>query len=271
MTIDEYITSATTALKQADIESARLDALILLEDATGRDRALLIAHPNDEIDHSTEVELNKKIIQRTTHFPLAYIRGKAMFYGREFVVNKHVLVPRPESEAIIDLLKMNTGYSKELFLADIGTGSGCLGISAALELPAARVTLYDIDQQALAIATQNAVLLGVNAIIRRSDLLEDASHRHYDILIANLPYVPTDYSLNTAATHEPKLAIFAGYDGLEMYRRFWQSLPRFKKRPLYIYTEALTSQHKELTHLAHITGYDLVHTQGLAQAFALRY
>src|SRR6266508_1210490 len=105
MTTYEFLKSATARLKQAGIASARLDTLVLLEDALGQDRARLLAHPESKIPHSTEVALNTKIAQRATHVPLAYIRGKAEFYGREFAIDKHVLVPRPETETMIDLLK----------------------------------------------------------------------------------------------------------------------------------------------------------------------
>src|SRR5690606_33246454 len=96
MTIQEFLKHAVSSLSQAGIATARLDALILLEDELGRSRAQLLAHLEDEIPPKTEVELNTKITRRAKHTPLAYIRGKVEFYGREFAVNEHVLVPRPE-------------------------------------------------------------------------------------------------------------------------------------------------------------------------------
>src|SRR5256885_12647046 len=145
MTIGEFLKTTAAALQQAGIESARLDMLILLEDELRQDRAVLLAHPEREIPAPIFARLYKKRTQREGHIPLAYIRGKAPFYGRNFVVNEHTLVPRPETEIMIVLLKkLAAGLvpgTRPLRIADIGTGSGILGITACLELPGSSVDL----------------------------------------------------------------------------------------------------------------------------------
>src|SRR3989344_8596930 len=118
MTNNQWLKQATNTLKATDIGSARLDALILLEDELNRDRAWILAHPEHEILAGSLKKLNKKLARRTTHEPLAYIRGFSEVYGRKFKVNKRVLEPRPESETMIELLKQLvnrlqvTGYSR---------------------------------------------------------------------------------------------------------------------------------------------------------------
>src|SRR3989344_881274 len=131
MKSEEWLKQAANTLKTANIGSARLDALVLLEDELNRDKAWILAHPEQPILAQSLKKLNKKLARRTNHEPLAYIRGFSELYGRKFKVNKRVLEPRPESEAMIDLLK-ELRLPKNSWLADIGTGSGALGITAAL-------------------------------------------------------------------------------------------------------------------------------------------
>ena len=264
MTIGQFLDEAAATLSGAGITTARLDALVLLEDVLGEGRALLLAHPEREIDHVTEVALHTKIAQRYRHTPLAYIRGRAWFYGREFVVNKHVLVPRPETEAMVEVLKQLELPTKPV-IVDVGTGSGCVGISLALELPQSQVHLVDIDDQALAVARSNAQRLHAEVSIYKSDLLEQVSQTA--VVVANLPYVPTDYQINDAARHEPSLALFGGQDGLDLYRRFWQQISERPAPPQYVLTESLETQHTALAQLAQTAGYRLERTDGLVQTF----
>ncbi|HSX29102.1 MAG TPA: HemK/PrmC family methyltransferase [Candidatus Saccharimonadales bacterium] len=271
MTIQEFLVAATTHLETAGIESARLDCLVLLEDALGRDRSSLLASPSEPLPEKIISKLNTQIVQRIDHTPLAYIRGKASFYGRYFTVGKGVLVPRPESEAIITALvglRFDPArHDKPIRIADIGTGSGCLGITAALELHGAHIDLYDTDPTALTYAATNTKKHRVHATLYSEDLLTHAIHRHYDVLLANLPYVPLDYPINKAAMHEPSDALFAGNDGLDAYRRLWRQVPGIDQKPRYIITEALESQHAALVALAEVAGYRHQHSDGLVQQF----
>jgi release factor glutamine methyltransferase len=267
MTVGAFLQAATEKLQQSGVESARLDCLVLLEDCLLADRAAILAHLEAEIPHSTEVALNKKIAQRAKHIPLAYLRGKAPFYGREFMVNRRVLVPRPETETMIELLK-ELPLPPEARVADIGTGSGCLGITAALELPGSQVDLYDIDKEALDVASSNARTHKVRAQHYAANLLEHY-YGPYDVLLANLPYVPDGYTINRAARYEPRLALFAGKDGLDLYRRFWEQISGLPQKPPYVLTESMTVQHKELAAVASAAGYKLAATQDLIQRFDL--
>jgi len=265
MQLGDFLNTAIQQLKAAGIESARLDVLILLEDVLHRDRASLIAHPEMVLTQAHIALLNTYITLRCSHTPLAYIRGKTAFYGRDFIVNTYTLVPRPETEAMITILK-KLKLPAHPHIADIGTGSGCLGITAALELPHSEVFLYDTSAAALKVASTNARQLGARVHIAEQDLLTRDAH-HYDVILANLPYVPTTYPVNRAAEHEPPVALFSGTDGLEHYRRFWQQVAI--NQPHYVIAEALLHQHDSLEQLAREANYQLSATEGLAQSFIL--
>jgi release factor glutamine methyltransferase len=265
MTVQQFLNEATKQLQQVGIGTARLDVLVLLEDVLGKDRAHLLAHPELSIPLPQLTKLNNFVTQRSTHQPLAYIRGHAAFYGREFVVNPDVLVPRPETESIIEILK--TLHTSKPNIVDVGCGSGCIGISAALEIPNAHVTLLDIDENALVVASQNAERLHVKATLTRHDLLENYD-QPVDIVLANLPYVPNDYPINQAVRHEPDIALFAGDDGLDLYRKLWQQIKNLDDQPEYVLTEALTSQHTAMVDIAKTAGYTLEQTDGLVQLFS---
>ncbi|HSX17203.1 MAG TPA: HemK/PrmC family methyltransferase [Patescibacteria group bacterium] len=267
MTVDQFLAQNTSKLLTADITSARLDCLILLEDEIGRNRAYLLAHPEHELTAAQTSELHKKITQRATHLPLAYIRGRVMFYGRRFTVNQHVLVPRPETETMIDMLK-NLPLRGPVRIADIGTGSGCIGITAALELPTAQVHIYDIDKAALAVAIDNARELKAPVHATLADMLTGVPET-FDIILTNLPYVPSAYPINDAARHEPEIALFAGDDGLDAYRMFWEQLASWEHKPSFVLTESLGLQHGKLASLAQTAGYTPTAVQDLIQLFEL--
>jgi len=264
-----WFNHARAKLGTAGIESARLDCLLLLEDATSQDRSWLLAHPEFELSQDQLGHLNTQITQRQSHIPLAYIRGQVEFYGRRFIVDEHVLVPRPESEAMVNILK----EIKADTIIDVGTGSGALAVTAALELPSSEVIGLDIDPACLEIADKNARLLQATCSFIKSDLLDsrpafDDSRKF--VILANLPYVPDDYPINQAASHEPKLALFAGPDGLDLYRRLWQQIGHMPQLPVYVITEALLEQHQALATIARSVGYSMIKNEGLAQCFAPR-
>lgn len=265
----EWLREAEKLLQNAHIETARLDALVLLSDELGHDKAWVLGHPEYILQGSVLKKLNKKIAQRSKHLPLAYIRGKCEFYGREFMVNKHVLVPRPESESMIDLLKQVTNPNSQVSIIDVGTGSGCLAITAKLELPNSTVVALDVSHECLRVAKQNATKLVADIMFLESNLLDSMQDSRFkiqdSILLANLPYVPNDYPINNAATHEPTLALFGGSDGLELFRRLFSEAKELEAR--CIVTESLTEQHAQLAQIARNNSFRLTASDGLAQLF----
>lgn len=281
MNIGTWLATATAQLEATGIGTARLDALVLLEDVINKDRGRLLAEPEIELLPAQIEKLTNLLNRRASHEPLAYVRGRTEFYGRNFVITPDVLEPRPESETMIELLiklsqgKINTpslaknplDWHGNLRLADVGSGSGALGITAKLELPNSTADLIDIDEKALLVAKMNVDLFTISINVIKSDLLAD-SHTDYDILLCNLPYVPDDYQINQAASREPRMAIFGGPDGLDVYRRLFKQLKIRSSKPLLILTEALPPQHVVLQAIASQSGYELLVSEDFIQVFA---
>jgi release factor glutamine methyltransferase len=264
MKINDWLKAATKLLEAAGIGTARLDALVLLEDTLNKDRTQLLAHPDLELSTAQVSGLKGQITRRSSHEPLAYIRGKTEFYGREFLVKKYVLEPRPESETMIDLLKA-LKIKQPFSLVDIGAGSGCLGITAQLEMPQITTDMLEIDRAAIKICEKNKQHLNANVSIFESDLLSRAPHE-YDVALANLPYVPNYYQINQAAAMEPKIAIFGGADGLDLYRRLFQEL-FISKSVQFVLTESLPFQHQTMKDIAKGYGFKVMESSDFIQVF----
>jgi release factor glutamine methyltransferase len=252
----EWLANATSLLLKAGVSTARLDCLVLLEDCLNKNRAQLLAHPELPLTSAQLAVLDAQIERRAHHVPLAYLRGKTEFYGRDFIINEDVLEPRPESETMIDLFLQlfKSQRTPDLKVLDIGTGSGALGITAALEAGLKTVSLSDIDAKALAVAKQNAKALNQSAQLFQNDLFY-FNNADFDVLLCNLPYVPDSFQINTAALHEPRLAIFGGPDGLDLYRTLFAQAEAATQKPRHILTESMPPQHEELTAIAIAHGY----------------
>ncbi|MGH7237570.1 MAG: N5-glutamine methyltransferase family protein [Candidatus Saccharimonadales bacterium] len=267
--IISWLNTATATLSSADILTARLDSLVLLEDTTGKDRGWLLAHPEYELSQTQVKKLDGFIERRTTHEPLAYIRHKTEFYGREFYVDRRVLEPRPDSETMIDLLKSLKLLSKSIII-DIGTGSGALAITAKLELPQNQVLASDNDPNCLTIARGNASRLAAEINFYQGDLLNGVPSNMLRLpatIIMNLPYVPDDFPINKAAESEPKTAILGGSDGLDLYRQIFRQITKLELKPDYILTEAMPPQHERLAEIAGAAGFRLTKTDDFIQLF----
>lgn len=267
MRLQQWLDTAVNRLEAAGIGTARLDCLVLLEDCLGKDRSYLLAHPEITLDSKALDALNAQIMRRMQHEPLAYIRSKTEFYGREFIVNKHVLEPRPESEAMIELL-IGLPPPTPTVIVDIGTGSGALAITAKLELPEATVMATDISSDCLEVAQHNAQKYGVDIQFFKGNLLDPLVKRiNPTVVLANLPYVPDSYTLNNAAMMEPRIAIFGGPDGLDIYRKLFDQLTNLPENPTYILTESLPFQHTELSKVAERHHYQQLRRVDLIQVF----
>lgn len=267
MNVQSWLNRTQNLFNDVGIATARLDALVLLEDCMGTDRSQLLAHPERELSIRQMRILENQIGRRVKHEPLAYVRGHTEFYGRDFLITKAVLEPRPESETIIQLLKSLPHLRRTMKIADVGTGSGALGITASLET-GCKVDLIDIDPDALAVAKRNVTKFATDNFVILSDLLENTPKK-YDILLCNLPYVPSNFHINFSALKEPKIAIFGGKDGLDVYRRLFEQLKDLSSKPNYVFTESLPPQHIQLARIAHIAGYTLEKTDDFIQLFKL--
>ncbi|MEO5950419.1 MAG: peptide chain release factor N(5)-glutamine methyltransferase [Candidatus Saccharimonadales bacterium] len=213
--IKEWLQHAAGILDSIGITSARLDAEIILAHSLRKPRTYLHAHGEDTLQ-AREYEVAEARLQlRIDRVPIAYIIGHKDFYGRQFQVTTATLIPRPESEVMIELLgEIITRSTQHTYktVVDVGTGSGCLGITVKLEHPELSVTLLDISNYALQIARLNATKLKAQVDIIRSDLLKQYVLPS-DIILANLPYVDTSWDVSPETRHEPSLALFADKNG----------------------------------------------------------
>lgn len=266
MYVNEWLKTATSRLTEAGIATAELDALILLEDCLHKNRANILAHLDEALNSEQISQLNVQIAHRAGHEPLAYIRGKTEFYGRKFIINKNVLEPRPETEAMIDLLKKLPNEARKTVI-DVGTGSGAIAITAAIELLEVQVIATDIDPKCLEVARQNCEKHKATVDLRQTDLIDGVEVPAHTAILANLPYVPNDFGINKAALHEPHVAIFGGDDGLDLYRQLFTQLSQAKHRPTYVLTESLPFQHQTLVDVARQFGYSLEKTDDFIQLF----
>lgn len=273
-TISSWLIEHTAILNAAGVATARLDCLVLLGKALQKDRAWIAAHDDEPIDDSLIKRLDTFVAQRVARTPLAYIVGSKEFYGRDFFVTEDVLIPRPESEAMIELLVdfATSQPSPDInTIIDIGTGSGCLAITAKLALPDVHVTGIDISEAALGVAHKNARDHKTQIQWRHLNLLADGlpampGTRPY-LVLANLPYVPNGLITSTEITKEPEIALFSGEDGLDHYRALSTALQAAHNKPLALITESLTSQHVMLAGILADAGYKMQKTNALAQLF----
>ncbi len=224
---------ATARLRASGSRSPRLDAELLLSAALGVERTALLRAPERELTRDEARCFGEYVERRVAHEPVAYIRGRRAFRTLELEVSPAVLIPRPETETLVDVslevlarVPALVGAAPyEPRVLDVGTGSGCVALALAAENPYVCVTAVDVDEAAAEVARRNAarLRLGVRVLVLVSDLLAgvDPGER-FDLVVSNPPYVPADEyeALETnVRDFEPRLALDGGADGLDVYRR----------------------------------------------------
>ncbi len=235
MTFREALRHGTELLQQrADLaEYAAQDAQMLLQLAAGVDRPATLAWPQRLLTEEQYTSFLHLLRQRLDAVPMQHLRGEQEFYGRPFRVNGDVLIPRPETELLIDETLRRVSHTQPIRIADVGTGSGAIAVTLALALPQAEVWALDISEPALAVARRNAAELGAADRIRflQSDLLAAADAEVFDAIVSNPPYVALSDRETLHAQvreYEPELALFGGPDGHDVYRQLipqaWQRL-----------------------------------------------
>ena len=246
MIISEWLKIATKSLKTANIPSARLDAELILANTLRKNRTYLHAHLDEEIDPRRFDIANARLDLRLDRVPIAYILGYKEFYGRKFTVSPSVLIPRPESEDIISLfLELTAGEIAEKVLIDVGTGSGCLGITAKLERSNLSVILSDISKPALNIAEKNANSLNADVHIQQQSLL-NGQLKPVDYIFANLPYVDKNWDVSPELQYEPEIALFAEDEGLKLILQLISQAPRCLTPEGLLFIEADPQQHNRI-------------------------
>jgi release factor glutamine methyltransferase len=228
MTLRQAVTAAAAQLA-ADLllrDTATRDAEFLLLHTLQIPRVTMVAHPTRELTPAQQTDYERNIVRRLRHEPIQYIIGQQEFYGLTFNVTPAVLIPRPETEHLVEAVLNLLPKDQPLKIVDVGTGSGAIAIALAIHLPLAAVTALDISTDALKIAEANARKHDVADRIRflKSDLLTDLDPDPgtLDAVVSNPPYVPeSDRGIlhPQVRDHEPTTALFAGGSGLDIYRR----------------------------------------------------
>ena len=240
-TIFEALNGASSFLvnRGRDENAARL----LLQHILQTNYSGLMMRAHEEISPEQFLTFKNMVEQHANGRPVQYITGVEEFYGREFIVDESVLIPRPETEELIvctlDHCK-NLFDNKEVKLADIGTGSGAIAITIKKEWQNAQVTATDISQAALTTAKKNAQRLQAQIDFRLGDLTEPIEQEKWDIVLSNPPYIAFDEAQEMSEVvldHEPHTALFAEEEGLILYRKLAENLPKMMNTPAFIAME----------------------------------
>lgn len=261
-------------VKQAKTKIDSLDAELIAVKALGfYDRVEIALHSDDDYDMSLADEMLEK---RAGGLPLAYIIGKKEFFGRDFTVNKNVLIPRPETEQIIlsTLSIVKSEKMNDVSILDIGTGSGCIPITLKLELRSdgieSKISAVDISKPALEVAKENAARYGADIDFYESNLLENVVELP-DIIIANLPYVDINWDWTSPELKfEPAMALFAEDGGLKLIKQLISNVVSKKNNLLgkhFLILEADTSQHDDVIGYARSFGLELISHNSFILAF----
>lgn len=215
-TVSEVLARASTALTVTECDTPRLDAELLLASALGVDRGRLVIDAHVRLDPEQISRFHALLARREAREPVAYILGRKEFRRIELVIDRRVLIPRPETELLVEVgLSLPTGAS----VVDVGTGSGAVALALADERPDLHVVGTDVSADALAVARANGTRLGSDVEFILADLLEGVSGP-FDAVLANLPYVADESDLPPEiGRYEPAVALFGGPDGLDPLRR----------------------------------------------------
>jgi release factor glutamine methyltransferase len=223
-------------LNDAGVPEARRDAGSLLSFVLGKDRTFLISHAEDPLDDESFVRFQQSVERRATGEPLQYITGVQDFHGREFRVTPDVLIPRPETELLVEVAIGLLGETSEPFICDVGTGSGCIAVTLLCELRRARAVAVDKSEAALEVARLNAdnqsVLDRVEFAVSDCFSALDPRQHLFDMVVSNPPYVSAAMMAGLqreVRDHEPLVALSPGPDGLSVIRRLMLEAPAFLK------------------------------------------
>lgn len=228
-------------------------AKMLLADLLEINPLELLNYLDKEIDEEIVNNYKKRIEALGSKKPIQYVIGNVNFYGNKFKVNENVLIPRFETEELVEnTLKYidDIFSSKDLKVIDLGCGSGCIGITLKNKIPNLNVTLLDISPKALEVAKQNATDLKTDVILVENDMLEGLNEK-YDVIISNPPYIKENEEIeDIVKNNEPHLALYAGIDGLDCYRKILKEAPNHVNKDFLIAFEIGESQKEDVITLA---------------------
>ena len=237
MNIAEALREASLILQSAGVPEARREAGSLLSFVISKDRTFLISHVEDQVDEHSLEQFRQAVERRASGEPLQYIAGVQDFFGREFRVTPDVLIPRPETELLVEAALELLGEDTAPSICDVGTGSGCIALTLLCEISEARAVALDKSPAALEIAKRNAANLSVanRATFLVSDCFDslDSREHQFDLIASNPPYVAAGVVAGLqreVRDHEPRVALSPGPDGLSMIRRLLQDAPAFLRQ-----------------------------------------
>jgi len=262
--IAELLRESGRELESVGVPEARREVGSLLSFILGKDRTYLISHAEDEVDENSLDRFREFVQRRASGEPLQYITGVQDFYGREFCVTRAVLIPRPETELLVEAALQIVGDSGAPFICDVGTGSGCIGVTLLCEIVYARAVAIDKSSAALEIAKLNAQNHSVadRTLFVVSDCFDsiDSRDHQFDLIVSNPPYV--DWSAlaglqREVRDHEPLVALSPGPDGLSVIRRLIDEASAFIKPNGHMIMEIGFSQGQAVTELVQSSAWSL--------------
>lgn len=264
MTVLDVLQRTTEFFKKHEIENPRLNAEHLLAHSLGRKRIELYLEFERELTEAELTPLRQMVKRRGEGEPLQHLLGTVEFCGLTFVCDKRALVPRPETEELVEIVKAEIGDRKPETILDVGTGSGVIALSLAAAFPEARIDAVDVSDDALALARENAERLGLTSRVtfQNGDLMP-CTNRRYDVIIANLPYVASSdrEKLTREVLHDPHVALFAGERGDELIRRLLETAPPHLKPGGLLALEAGIGQAEALAAFAQAQNFHDVVTR----------
>jgi release factor glutamine methyltransferase len=278
----DLIAKAAQMLARAGVPEARREAMSLIEHLTARDRTFIITHPEATLTNSEIQRLRELVEQRAGGRPLQYITGHQEFYGLDFEVTPDVLIPRPETELLVETaLELLDEPRESTLVCDVGTGSGCIPVALLHEEARARALGLDISMDALRVAARNAARHGVGERLRliASDCFSalDSHGARFAMIVSNPPYV-AEAAINglqrEVRDYEPRVALTPGGDGLSIIRRLVTDAPRFLEVGGHLLMEIGFDQHEAVKQLIDPQVWQLldIHKdlQGIPRIIALR-
>jgi len=262
LSIREHLASS----EQAFVESStpRLDSEVLLAHVLNKPRSWLHAWPEKSLESESAEQFESLVRERQAGKPIAYILGQREFWSLPFIVNEHVLIPRPETELLVEILLSALPKALATTVLELGTGSGAVALSIAKERPFWEITAVDISSEALVIAQQNAEALGIDTVgFIQSDWFSSVPAQKFDVIISNPPYIADDspYLVEGDVQHEPRKALISGPDGLDDIRKISRDALNYLKPEGLLCLEHGYDQGEVVREILKVAGYCNIRTQ----------
>ncbi|WP_417904911.1 peptide chain release factor N(5)-glutamine methyltransferase [Candidatus Tisiphia endosymbiont of Micropterix aruncella] len=260
MNIKALLIYAASKLQTVGIKSENLESRILMQHVTGKSIEYLLAKSEEELTEAEQIIFKNLVNRRILLEPIAYIIGYKEFYGYQFIIDNKVLIPRQDTEVLVDAILSDIKTNAELAILELGTGSGCIALSLLLEMQNSNVTATDISNEAIAIARQNAIKHKVSDRFKiiNSNWFENLEKQKFDIIVSNPPYISFDdtvYMSPETLKYEPHLALFAEDNGLASYYIIAKEAKGFLKQNGKLFLEIGFNQLAAVTEIFVSYGY----------------